>query len=554
MYQRKARSSAALQGLLLLVLILFPLLMIFVRAIAPNGVLDLGQALDTLLQSGNLKTIFNSLLLGFCVTAMCTLLAAPLSYLLARTSLGRHQWLDTVLLIPFMTPPYIASMGWILFMQKRGLFQQLFPFTGAWSEGFFSFFGLVLVMSLHTFPFMTGILKNALLNMPSSLEESGAVYGGSFLYRLRRILLPLLKGNYVIGALLVFVKTISEYGTPATLGKRIGFYVFTTDIHRFATVAPVNFGSAAILSSVLVFICMAMWLVQSSITRKNSYRLVSGKGQKRKVHQLKGPMKALAWAFIGMLFLVAIAVPYFSVISTSLIKLRSFGLRAGNFTFDHYTAMFTENPKAVQAITNSLVLSLSSAGIAVTLGTWMVLTMKRLKNRAARVLEGISLLPEMLPSIVLIIGIMLLWNSLYRIIPLYNTKGIMVLAYVTLFLPYTIQYVSSSYLQISPSLLEAGRSFGGGRFYVIRRVVLPLLKRGILSAFSMTFIISFRELVTASLIAPPNTLVISTFITREFEQGSVSVGMAMAVLCVLITTGLMLAMNILVNRREKAGY
>ena len=103
----------------------------------------------------------------------------------------------------------------------------------------------------------------------------------------------------------------------------------------------------------------------------------------------------------------------------------------------------------------------------------------------------------------LIIGIMLLWNSLYRIIPLYNTKGIMVLAYVTLFLPYTIQYVSSSYLQISPSLLEAGRSFGGGRFYVIRRVVLPLLKRGILSAFSMTFIISFRELVTASLIAPP---------------------------------------------------
>lgn len=552
MNQQKTRASAIIHWLLLLLLIALPLLMIFARAIAPEGSINLSQALDTLLLPGNLTTIVNSLLLGISVTALSTLIAAPVSYLLARTNLGRHRWLDTVLLIPFMTPPYIASMGWILFMQKRGLFQQLFPFTGTWSEGFFSFFGLVLVMSLHIFPFMTGILKNAMLNIPPSLEESGAVYGGSFGYRIRRILLPLLKGNYVIGALLVFVKTISEYGTPATLGKRIGFYVFTTDIHRFATVAPINFGSAATLSSVLIFICMAMWLVQSNITRKHSYRLVSGKGQKRKVLQLLGYQKALAWGVLGLVIMVAIVVPYFSVVTTSLIKLRSFGLQAGNFTFDHYIAMFTDNPKAVQALTNSLVLAISSAGIAVLLGTLMVLTMKRLGKRPAQVMEGTALLPEMLPSIVLIIGIMLLWNGLYRILPLYNTKGIMVLAYVTLFLPYTIQHVSSSYLQISPTLLEAGRTFGGSSGYVTRRVVLPLLKNGMFSAFTMTFIISFRELVTASLIAPPNTLVISTFITREFEQGSVSVGMAMAVLCVLITTGLMLVMNVLGNGRKKA--
>jgi iron(III) transport system permease protein len=68
-----------------------------------------------------------------------TFIALPMTFLTSRTQIAKQRWLDIVLLIPFMTPPYIASMGWILFTQKRGLFQQLFPFSGAFSEGFFSF-------------------------------------------------------------------------------------------------------------------------------------------------------------------------------------------------------------------------------------------------------------------------------------------------------------------------------------------------------------------------------------------------------------------------------
>ena len=83
------------------------------------------------------------------MTALSTAIAAPLAYLFARTSLARARWLDIVFMIPFMTPPYIASMGWILFMQKKGLFQQLFPGSGSISEGFFSFGGLVPVSYTH---------------------------------------------------------------------------------------------------------------------------------------------------------------------------------------------------------------------------------------------------------------------------------------------------------------------------------------------------------------------------------------------------------------------
>ena len=535
---------------ILIGLIVCPLIMVFAEAVIIDGRLDLRQAWSIITDSENLQTIWNSLILGVCVVLCSTLIAAPTAYLLARTQLARHKWLDIVFMVPFMTPPYIASMGWILFMQKRGLFQQLFPFTGSFSEGFFSFGGLVLVMTLNVFPFMMTILKNAILNIPASLEESGAVFGAGFGLRLRKIFAPLLTGNYAIAALLVFVKTLSEYGTPYTLGRRIGFYVFTTDIHRYSTTAPVDFGKSASLSSVLICICMALWMLQNYITNKNSYRLVSGKGSRPARTKLSRGGLAGAWCWIGLVLVVAIGIPYFSIIASSLIKLRGYGLAAGNFTLEHYAELFT-TAKSLSAIGNSLFLAVSAACICSVLGTLVVLAVRRSKGRFGKIVEGVSMLPEMLPAIVLVIGIMLFWNAIYKVIPLYNTLGIMVLAYVVLYLPYTVQYVTSAFTQINDSLLQAGRTFGGSPFYVFRRVTLPMISRGILAGWMMIFIIAFRELVTASLIAPPNVLVVSTYINREFEQGSVSLGMAMAVLCVLITTTALLIMNTVTERKKE---
>ncbi|MGN0683597.1 MAG: ABC transporter permease [Oscillospiraceae bacterium] len=534
----------------LLFLIVCPLIMIFAKAVIRDGRLDFMTAWQTLTESENAKMIFNSLLLGVLVVIVSTVISAPLAYLFSRTCFAKYRCFDVIFMIPFMTPPYIASMGWILFMQKRGLLQQLIPKAAGSEKWFFTLAGLVLVMSLHVFPFMLTILKNAMLNIPSSLEESGAVFGAGFGSRMRKIFLPLISGNYAIGALLVFVKTIAEYGTPATLGKRIGFYVFTTEIHRYATVAPIDFGKSAVLASVLIGVCLMMWLLQNYVTARRSYNLVSGKGSRFNEMKLSIPAKIVSWVYIGIVLLLSVGVPYFSVISTSLIKLRGFGFKAGNFTFRHYIDLFTENEKGIRALGNSFILAISAATICAVLGTIIVIAIRKAKSKFGKVVEAMGLLPEMLPGIVLVIGIMLFWNQIYNIIPLYNTLGIMIVGYVALFLPYTIQYVTSSFTQISGSLEAAARVFGGSPFYIFRRVTLPLIMKGVLTGWTMTFIISFRELVTASLIAPPNTLVVSTYIVREFEQGSVSVGMAMAVLCVLFTTTALLILNRFIDRQK----
>ena len=522
----KKKAPIAILTAFLIFLIVCPLLSIFARAvISEDGSLDISQAAETITEEGNLRMIGSSILLGILVVLVSSIIALPLAWLFSRTRFSRWKAFDIIFMIPFMTPPYIASMGWILFMQKRGLLTQIAPSLSFMTEAFFSLGGLVAVMSFHVFPFMMTMMKNAMLRIPSSLEEAGAVSGAGFLMRIRRILLPLLSGNYAIGALLVFVKTISEYGTPSTLGRRIGFDVFTTDIHRYAAVAPIEFGKSASLASVLVGICLLMWLIQNFITTHRSYSLVGGRNQRAGLTKLGKAGTAAGWGFIILVLFVSIVIPYFSIIASSLINLRGYGLRAGNFTLHHYAELFTENDKGWSA----------------------------LGKKAGRAIEAIGLIPEMLPSIVLVIGIMLFYNTIHRIIPAYNTIWIMVIAYVILFVPYTVQYVTSSFTQISPSLAAAGRVAGGTPFYVFRRITLPLIMRGIMTGWMMTFIIAFRELVTASLIAPPDTLVVSTYIVREFEQGSVALGMSMAVICVFLTTTSLILLNWAVDRgRGKA--
>ena len=280
-------------------------------------------------------------------------------------------------------------------------------------------------------------------------------------------MMPLLTGNYAIAMLLVFVKTLSEYGTPSTLGNRIGFYVFTTDIHRYASTAPIDFGKASSLSSVLVVICMLMWLAQNYITTKHTYSLVGGKGKKEGLYSCRRITEILGGFYIALVILISVGIPYFSVVATSLIKLRGYGLAAGNFTFQHYVELFTSNSKGWEALLTSTMLAVASATIASVLGTLIVVAIKK-AGKWKGVIEGEALLPEMLPNIVLVIGLMLFWNKIYDFLPLYNTIGFMVLVYVVMFIPYTIQYVSSAYMQMGESLTEAGKVCGGSRFYVMQ--------------------------------------------------------------------------------------
>lgn len=535
--------GAALAVVLLAALIAAPLWMVLLTSIRTGTALDLTAPFRVMANPQMGQLMWNTIQLGAWVVLGATLLALPMAILSAKTSMGRHGWLDVVLIIPFMTPPYIGSMGWILFMQRRGFLEQLLPSAEAVTPLFFSLFGMVAVMSLHLFPFLYLILRNALQRIGTGYEEAAALHGAGYGYRLRRIVLPLLLSSYAMGALLVFVKTIAEFGTPATFGRKIGFYVMTSEIHNYISNWPIDFGKATSLASLLLGGCLLFWYIQSVITRRFHYPTVGGRGGRDTEQRLTGWRKGAAWAYVAALLAASIGVPYFSIIAASLQKLRGNGLAWDNFTLAHYAELLRPGSPGMQALGNSVGLALLSASIGTLLGLFLALIIGSASTASQRVTDAFSLLPNMVPGIVLVVGLILFWNSPWMPLPLYNTYGMVVLTYAVLFLPYSVQYIKSGLGQIDRSLLQAGRVFGGTGAYIFRRILLPLLVPGMLAGWMMSFTISIRELVASLMILPPSMQVSATYIFAQFEQGEVSLGMAMAVVSVGLTTILLLVLN-----------
>lgn len=544
MHQLYASRAAKLALMALLaLLIICPLLFILYTSIETKNGIDITQPFKIISDHALLEVLLNTLLLGLAVVVLSTLIALPLAFLAAKTTIGRHVWLDIVLVIPFMTPPYIDSMGWILFMQKNGFLSQLIPAADKYSGYFFGLPGMVLVMSLHLFPFLYLLLRGTIEKIGSGLEEAGAIFGGGPLYRMKRILLPLVLSAYAMGALLVFIKTISEFGTPATFGRQIGFYVLTSEIHTYVSSWPIDFGKATALASVLLGTCMLFWYVQSTISRRSQYAMIGGKGTKLHLAKLTGWKSLAAWAFIGAVLATAIAVPYSSIIIASCQKLRSKGLALDNFTLEHYQNFFQPSSQALKALGQSAMLAFLAASFAVFLGLLLVLHIRKSQKASERALDMTALLPDMVPSIIIVIGLILFWNSGWMPAGLYGTTGFVVLTYVVLFIPYAIQYLKSSFVQVDGVLLESGKIFGGRPFYIFRRILLPLLVPGMVYGWIMIFSISTRELVASLLVLPPDMQVSSTYIFSQFEQGSVSEGMAMALIVAAFTTTILLVMQ-----------
>lgn len=536
-------------------MVLAPLLMVFAKSFHVYATDTIGLAnWQAIGQSENLQAVWNSLKLGFWVTIVSSALAIPTAYFLSRTSLKRLWWLDIVLMIPFMIPPYINSLGWILFMQRKGIVWRLLPSLQGFCQWFFSFPGMVWIMSMHTYPFLMTKLKNAFSTLPSSIDDAARVYGRSRGKNLWHVYAPLVLPNYLIGAFLVFVKALSEYGTPATFGTMIKFTVFTTIITDDMQVAPIDFGKAASLASVLVTICMLLWALQSFATDKLSYPLMPDSREKGKGNKA---MTVLGSVWCILLFLFSAGVPLLTILLSSFkVKLYKNLSAPGNFTFESYRSAFEGDDgfgTGWQALGNTVWVSLLSSFIVLVLGLLFAIYARRHRSKfLGKGTDFLSTLPQMVPNIVMAIGLIMLYNGIYKIIPVYRTPAMLVIGYSIVLLPSMFLQIKNSLTQMPESLLEAGSVFSKHQWQVDLKIVVPLAIRGALYGFVMTYIVAFRELMVAKLLQPPSFYTLSLFIDMQFEQGSQQSAMAVSVVSVGVTLLVMLPLEFFVKKRRRS--
>lgn len=545
---------AAMTVPVLVVLVAFPLLFVLLQAIFPDisqGSLadPFGRFAETLLDPRLLHWTGNTLILGICVAVVSFVVAVPLGVLrgLFRVPLG-GVW-DVVFLIPFTIPPYIAALGWIMTLQPHGYMQQLLGIN--FGPFLFSFWGVVFVMTLNVFPVVYFAVSRTVASIGGRYVEAARVSGSSPLRAFMRITLPLSTPAIAGSLLLVFAMAIEEFGTPAALAARSGFIVLVTGIEQRLSDYPIDLPSASLLSTILVLIAMMAFVIQHRVVTRRDFRTVSGKpgtGDLKPLGIWQIPVVIL-FAVIGFLGAV---MPVAAVFITASTRTISGGLAPDNFSLDHFRDVFANSGNAMEALGTSLGLGIVAALITGILGTMTAYVVVRHRGIGAKFLDFLTMIPNTIPGIVVAVGLILAWTQPWLPVTPYNGIGILILAYCCLLLPYPVRYANAALRQIGPSIEDAARVSGARQATMFIRILFPLLLPSVIAAMLLVFAIAARELVATILLAPLGTNTVALFIWRQFEQGSVGLGMAMSAIAICITMVIPVLVTVWARKRGHA--
>ena len=535
----------------LVIVVAVPFAFIVLQAIFPElgrGSLaaPFSRILDVLVDPRLIRMTGNTVLLGVGVVILSSLIAVPLAVLRALFRVpGALLW-DVLMLVPFMIPPYIATLGWIMALQPRGYAEQLFGFNLA--PFLFSIWGIIFVMTLNTFPVIYFAVSRTVEAVGSRYADVGRVFGASAWRSFWRITLPLSTPGLAASMLLVFAMAIEEYGTPAALGRRAGFDVLVTGIDLRVSDWPIDLPGAAMLSLVLVVMSFGAFLIQRWILTRRSYQITTGKPQKLEKRALGRWTVPVVLAFVVVSFL-ATAVPLLAILATALSRTISGGLTLSNLGLVNFAAILADGPGALKALTTSLSLGVAAALFTGLLGALSAYAVVKTSMRGRGLLDVLTILPNALPGIVVAVGLILAWNQPWLPVTPYNTALILLLAYCCILLPQPVRYATAAFHQVGDNLEAAARVFGAGPMVAFQRVLLPLILPSLLASMLLVFAVATRELVASIIVAPVGLQTISTYIWRQFEQGSVGLGMAMAFVTILITTLLPLIVLSLLGKR-----
>jgi iron(III) transport system permease protein len=548
-------SRALFNGLILLallVLVALPLLFIVLQALFPHLIEGQWQgafsALPALLEDPQLVPMWlGTLKIGLGVAIGSLLLGLPLGALRGLFRLpGAALW-DLLFLIPFLTPPYIVALAWTLALQRNGYVEQL---TGLnFDSLLFSSSGMMLVMTLNIFPVVYFAVSRSLMASGQRLAWVARVHGAPAWRAFAQITLPLTLPALAGGVLLAFTLAIEEYGVPAALGARAGLTLMTVGIEQKLADWPIDLPGAASLSLMLSLVALLAWFCQRKLTGSSDVTAVSGKPVAQEAAspgRWQLPM-LLLFVFTALL---AVALPLGAMTLSGLLNTLSGGIHPGNLTLRHFTTLFSQQGDALAAFSTSIGLALGAALLTGLLGFLIAWRVAEGKTRLLALMDGLALLPAAMPGVVIGVGLILLWNRGFWPVSPYNTLAILLLSYSCLLLPWPVRYVSSALRQLGPTLEPAARVHGASRLQALRLIVLPLVTPSLLAAMMMVFAVASRELVTSLLLAPAGVQTVAIFIWRQFEQGSVGQGMAMATLTLFASLSLMLAALGLLRRQS----
>lgn len=502
--------------------------------------------------SGVLSTIGTTLWIALLSSALCIVIGTAIALIVHRTDFKYGNVVTALIGLAFYFPSFILAMAWIILGAPGGVFNAVVDDVlglPALRADIYSAAGIVFVMVLHQVPFVYLTMRGPIIGMDGIYEEAARTSGAKPHAVLTRVTLPLLSYSLISSFILTFIITLEQFAIPALIGIPGQVTMLATQLYLLVRFSPADYGLAAAVGLALSAITGAAIWAQRRVTRTNRLTTVTGKAGRTK----SIPLGRWTWAANVLCFgfiVLALILPMVILVYTSVLKWFTVNPLEGIYTARNYQFIW-ESASTTTSLVNTLIVSGVGAAVGVVLGLLCSYFTLRLKPRGHRALDFVATLPFGVPGIVL--GLGLLWAYAYLPLPLYGTLTVLVIAFVTRFLPYATETIGGQLVQIDRSLEEAAWVGGATRLQSIFKILLPIVQPSVQGAYFLLFMAFFREISSAILLYSASTMVVSISIWAFFEQANWGLASALAVVTTfIIFAGMTLVLRLMPSVRRAA--
>lgn len=486
----------------------------------------------------------DSLRIAAMSVGIAAVVGTVLAWLVSRTNMPGRGLFRTALLLPLFIPTVLVGMAWTIGVGALGNLVGDVPVLGWLLPEAYSTTGVVITLASVAVPLVYLLMLPSFDSMDSALEDAATANGISPRRAVLRITLPLAAPAFISAAILAGVRILETLDIPLMIGRPAGLEVFATRMYQtlFNDPAP-NYAKATALGVSLAAFAALLVVVGAIYVNRRSFVTVAGKGSSRRPVDLgrwRFLASGLAWLYLAFASLVPVGIVVYGSFEGYV------GLWDGELTLDHWTKVL-DSSLFWTSISNTVQLAVVGGVIMTVIGAAAAYLIVRSGSRLRFVVEGITWLPWAIPGVLLALGI--LWG--YSLVGgLYGSKWLLLIAYVTIYVPLAVRQFSSALLQLDPALEQAGWMSGSSRFPTFWRLTRPLLVQTTLASLLLSFVLCVREVSVSAFLVSPGNEVLGVRTLESWTRGAASEAAVYGV-CMLVLSGAALVGYGLVSRRSR---
>ncbi len=521
-----------------------------------KGELTIGTYIDVLTDPGTYGLLANSAIYALVSSVLSVVFGVVIAVLLQRTDVGLKGLFLALALVPLILPTVLTTIGWIFLLDSNiGLFNSMVSWIPGLEGGIFnaySFPGMIWIKALLDVPLVVIWLWPAFRSMDPSLEEAAGVCGASPIRAIMTITIPLVRPALLASFIVSVIASLEDVAVPLLVGLPARVNVFASEIYIAAARTPSDIHRASVYGVILLVITLLLlMLYRRLLGASERYVTVRGKGYRPAMIRLRA-WRAPVTALLGGGMFVLFVLPLLMLVWISLMPYsQAFSFRAiGQITFDTYVAL-PRTPGTVSGLINSAWLGVVTAVLVMALALIIGWIVVRSKSRASRLLDMTSFAPIAIPGLVLAIALIWLYTAYPSSVPIYGTMIMLIIAYVTLFIPFGVRITFAGFTQLHTDLEEAGAMSGSTWWQTMRQITLPILLPMLLVGAVYIFLRTFRELPASLMLHPVGSELYSVTAFQLWQAGMSKETAAYGVVAVILMGTTVVVLESLSRRKGK---